>query len=815
MRRICFFLIFLSVSFTAKAQTYSLSGNVSDNSGKPIPFGTIYLQSTSNATSANERGFYCLNVEKGQHNIVFKFIGYEPKVVPIDVRQDSVFNVSLTPELYRLNDVVINSPAVSADEIIRKVIRSKATRKDLVKNYAADVYMKGVQKIADAPKKFLGEDVSKVLSLDSNRKGILYLSESQSKLYYKAPDNYREVMLASKVSGKNESLSFNNATDLIADFNKNILQFDELSVKGFISPLADFAFQYYSYKLLGQYIENGRLIDKIEVIPRHNFGPVFSGELYIVENSWQVHSLNLVLNKRANINFADTVRFRQQYIPVAENVWMPASLQLTFRGKVLGFHFEGYFLSIYSNYAVNGSLPDNFFSGEILRVVDDVKRDRTYWLRNRPVPLTDEEKEDYNLKDSVEAAHNTREYKDSVDEENNRVTPLKLAAFGVTHVSTVHKTTYTFAPILPGIFYNTVEGFGYQYQMTFKKEYGLKNFIDVTPKIRYGLANNHFNPSIEARYFYDPINKGFLSFKAGSEVLEITNLRSSVSLANSINTLIYETNNRKFYERTVVSLGGSYEAATGLFGTATLEYGQRRPMLNASTYSIVDRKSKQFSSNNPFFPDLDVPLFEKHEAVTFQAELDYAPAARYISRPEGKFYEPFKYPRLMLTYRKGFNKVLGSDADFDFTSVEIYQNDLKLGLFGKSSYTFKLGKFFNNDRVYYPDFYHFRGNNSLIFEGSLRNFHWLDLYGNSTSKQFFEAHYEHNLGGYLVNKLPLIRRLKLEEIMGGAYLDQPANKNYYEVFFGLQRLVVRVDYALAFSNDIKIFNGFKFTYRLK
>jgi hypothetical protein len=302
--------------------------------------------------------------------------------------------------------------------------------------------------------------------------------------------------------------------------------------------------------------------------------------------------------------------------------------------------------------------------------------------------------------------------------------------------------------------------------------------------------------------------------KFGSEVLEVTNQRSSVSVTNSINTLIYERNNPKFYEKRMLDLNGSYEAASGLFVSTGVEYSRRISLLNTSDYRIIDRKDKHFSSNNPFDPDHNTLLFPAHNALIVDAELDYAPAARYVTRPEGKFYEPFKYPRLLLTYRKAF-PYIGSDADFDFGSLELYQNSLDLGLFGKLSYTMKAGKFFSRKSVFFPDFYHFLGNNSLIFETSLRNFHYLDLYRYSSDRQFLEGHFEQNLGGFITNKIPLIRHLRLEEIIGGAYLDQPASKNYSELFFGLQRLIFRVDYALAFDGGQKVFQGFKLSYRLK
>ncbi|MXV17143.1 DUF5686 and carboxypeptidase regulatory-like domain-containing protein [Hufsiella ginkgonis] len=816
MRQYLFIFVLLLYGGTCMAQKVTVSGRVMDENGKPLPFGSIAIHNTTKGTAANDEGFYQYTLDKGTYELAFRFIGYKTQLIRVELQHDTELNVNMVQEFFKLDTIVLGSAQDPAVGIMRRAINLRKTRLNEVKSYSTDVYIKGVQKLVHAPKKFLGEDVAAVLNLDSSRRGLLYLSESESKLYYKHPDRFREVMTASKISGKNESLSFNKATDLYVNFYQNLVQMDELAIRGFVSPLADFAFSYYKYKLLGTSVEDGETIYKIQVIPRRAHDPVFQGTLYIANGTWRLQSVDLRLTRTANINFVDTLTLNQQFIPVTGDVWMPSSLQLSFKGKVLGFSFEGYFLGIYSNYLINANLSDKLFNGEILKIVTDVRqKDEGYWADKRPVPLTREETLDYVVKDSVEKIMSSRRYKDSVDAESNKLTFLKLAAFGYTKTSTVHHTEYNFSPVLPGIFYNTVEGFGYYYQASFKKEYNLKNSLNVTTRLRYGLSNRHFNPSVEARYYYDPVNLGFLSMKLGAEVLDISNLRSSVSVTNSINTLIYETNFRKFYEKRMVTFNGSYEAAPGLFGTSTLEYSQRFPMLNTSTYRIIDRKNKHFSSNNPFTPDENTELFPRHDAVTFMAELDYAPAARYVTRPEGKFYEPFKYPRFVVTYRKGFNNILGSDVDFDFASFEIYQNELKLGLLGKSSYTVKVGRFLNNRQLYYPDLHHFRGNNSLIFESSLRNFHFLDLYQFSASRQFFEAHYEHNLGGFIVNKIPLIRKLRLDEIIGGGYLDQPANQTYSELFFGLQRLIFRIDYSLAFNHDRKVYNGFKLSYRLR
>ncbi|TZF82150.1 carboxypeptidase-like regulatory domain-containing protein [Pedobacter sp. BS3] len=812
-----FALIFVAV--TAPAQDRWLRGTVTDSLGNPLPFGSIYINNTSRGTSANEKGFYQLKLNTSANQVVFKFIGYNPVLVTIPPgKADTSVHVQLSQTVYQLDHVTVTGKkSNTANRIMRMVIDNRIRHLEEIRNYVADVYIKGMQKLTRAPKRFLGQDVTHVLQLDSNGHGIIYLSESESKLHFQAPNNYREVMLASRVSGKNSSFSFHKAEDLMVNFYQNLIQFDSLAIRGFISPLADYAFAYYRYKLLGQITENGETISKIAVIPRRAHDPVFRGEIYIAEHDWRLYAVNLYLTKKNNINLADTIRFSQQYLPASDNIWMPSSLQLSFKGKVLGFSYEGYFVGIFNNYKINEPQPGTKFSGEILKISKNaIKKSESYWEDKRPIPLTKEEIRDYRQKDSIEHIRTLPRYRDSIMDVENRLTLAKAALFGYTWKNTLTGRSLRFAPVLPSLFYNTVEGFGFQYDVRFKKEYNLKNSIEVTPQLRYGFSNKHLNPLVEGRYYYDPVNKGFLSLRAGSEVLDLTNLRSSTSVTNSLNTLIYETNWRKFYEQSLLSFSASYETNPGLFLMGGLEYSRRRWLNNTSNFRLIDHPGKSFTSNNPFYPDDNtIPLFANHTAFIFSAELDYAPAARYITRPEGRFYEPFKYPRFLVNYKKGINDLFNSDVGFDFASLEVYQNDLKLGLLGRASYTFKTGKFFNAASIYYPDYYHYRGNNSLIFESSLRNFHYLDIYRFSTRGQFFEAHYEQNFGGFITNKLPLIRRLKLEEIVGGAYLDQSSQKNYAEVFFGLQRLIFRVDYAVAFSYGVKVYHGFKLSYRLK
>ena len=439
------------------AQQLKLSGTVKDASGDPVPFASIYIKNTTKGTSANVDGMYGLAMDKGTYTIIFRAIGYKSKEQNVTMDANHTENVVLTPEAYSLTGVTIDGNAEDpAFEIIRQAIKQRKFHLTEVKEYTSDVYIKGVQKLVGAPKKFFGRDIQKTLDLDTNRKGILYLSESTSKFAFQQPDNIHEEMISSKVAGRNSAFSFNKASDLIVNFYQNILLENTLSARGFVSPIADNAMLYYRYKLLGVTTDGGATINKIEVIPRRTHDPVFRGVIYIKDDSWHLVNADVYLSKDAGLNLIDTLKISQQFLGV-EKTYMPSNINFQFNGNVLGFKFEGYNVGVYSNYNLQPEFPKGYFNGEILKVTKAVnKKDSLFWLNNRPIPLTSEESRDYVRKDSVAALKTSKKYLDSLESANNKFGIGKLLISGYTLNNRFEKKSLSFDPVLRAIFYNTL-----------------------------------------------------------------------------------------------------------------------------------------------------------------------------------------------------------------------------------------------------------------------------------------------------------------------------------------------------------------------
>jgi hypothetical protein len=795
------------------AQQLKLTGTIKDTEGEPVPFASIYIKNTTKGTSANVDGIYGLALEKGTYTIIYRAIGYKSKEQTISIDASHTENVVLSPEAYSLSGVTIDGNAEDpAYEIIRQAIKQRKFHLTEVKEYTTDVYIKGVQKLVGAPKKFFGRDIQKTLDLDTNRKGILYLSESTSKFSFQQPDNIHEEMVSSKVAGTNSAFSFNKASDLMVNFYQNILLENTLSARGFVSPIADNAMLYYRYKLLGVTTDGGATINKIEVIPRREHDPVFRGIIYVKDDSWHIVDTDVYLSKSSGVNLIDTLKISQQFLKVG-NTYMPSNINFLFNGDVLGFKFEGYYVGVYSNYNIDPKFPKGYFTGEILKITKAVnKKDSLFWLNNRPIPLTNEESRDYVRKDSVAALKTSKKYLDSIERVNNKFGIGKLLISGYTVNNRFDKKSLSFDPILKAIIYNTVEGFAVNYGVTYRKNLEDRKYYSIRPEARYGFASKEFTANLTANYYYDPVKRANISVSGGSGIYDLNPLGTMTLLGNSINSLLFETNFVKFFKKEFVNIGTTRELLNGLQGSIVADYSRNSTLVNNTSFKIRDVKDKEFTSNNPFSPLLETPLFPNYTALTLTASLTYTFNQQYITRPDGKFYQESKYPTLMLNYRKGVNGILNSSVDYDVVDFTVQQNRISAGLWGYFSFVAGAGKFLNNDNIYYPDFKHFRGNNALFVRPELRRFLFLDFYQFSTNKQYIEAHIEHNFSGLLTNKVPLLRKIKLEEVVGAGYLTQPDKKDYKEFYFGLQRLIFRATYGFAYDGKKRVEHGFRLSY---
>ncbi|WP_374950585.1 DUF5686 and carboxypeptidase regulatory-like domain-containing protein [Mucilaginibacter sp.] len=798
---IAFTLILSGLSLFA--QDVIISGKITGEGGNGVPFATVYIRNTTKGVSANSDGEYSLNLKAGTYEVQYKAVGYKAESRKVELRSSQSINIVLKSELFELKEVAIRAGAEDpAYAIIRKAIKKRKSYLNEVNAYTCEVYIKGLQKLLAAPKKFLGVDVQKIArenGLDSNRTGIVYLSESQSKYSFMRPNLVHEEVISSKISGRNNAFTFNRASDLKVNFYENTQDWEGLSPRPVISPIADNALFYYKYKWMGITIENGETINKIQVTPRREHDPCFNGYLYILEDSWRLQGLGLYLTKKNNINFVDTLKVNQEFFPVSGNAWMPASIKFEFTGGLFGFKFGGYFISLYKDYDINPTLDKKQFS-EVLRITNGInKKDSLYWQTERPIPLTEEEKTDYQKKAILAAKRESKPYLDSLDRVNNKFSPGKFILGGYRHRNRFDKEYYNFDPLLSSVLFNTVEGFVVNYGASFIKQIDSANskYLSVYAKARYGFSNHLFNLNGGISF---PAGNFMLNLSGGSNVLDMNNHQPITEFTNTVYSLLARQNFQKLYQKQYVNFSASTRISGGWMANGFAEWSDRKWLPNSSNFTIFHPDGREYTSNNPFLTNADVPLFPQNQAFKLGVRTTYNFSNKYETYPPGRRYIASPYPTVGLSFTKAFKNVFGSDADYKLLSADITKDDIPMGMYGKTSFYVSAGKFINAKNINYIDYRHFSGNEALFYRPGNTKFLLLDYYTFSTGDKFLEAHLEHNLSGFITNKIPIIRKLKLQEIINVNYLTTPALKNYTELGFGLQAAGLRVMYGTAYNN---------------
>ncbi|NBU52484.1 MAG: carboxypeptidase-like regulatory domain-containing protein, partial [Chitinophagia bacterium] len=345
--------IFLFLFLYATQLFSQVNGTVTNENSEGLSYVNVFVKNTSTGTTTNLDGYYSLKLEPGNYTIVYQFIGYKSQERSVRIGTEAYTeNVQLQTASYEMPQVTIEANAEDpAYAIIRKAQSRRKFHLRQNENYECDAYMRGFNKIFDAPEKIMGIDVGDLdETLDSTRQGVIYLSESVSHLYV-AKGRSKEVMFSSKVSGNNQGYSFNSAQEMDFNFYNNSLELN----RHIISPIGSNAMSIYNYKLEGATIdENGQLVNKIKVTPKNSFDPAFSGFIYINEDLWNINSLELSVTKEASqIPFIDTLKFKISYIPLEQNRWLPISNVINFRMSAFGFELGGNFACVYSNYKLD------------------------------------------------------------------------------------------------------------------------------------------------------------------------------------------------------------------------------------------------------------------------------------------------------------------------------------------------------------------------------------------------------------------------------------------------------------------------------
>lgn len=800
----------LLVSTVSFAQ---IKGTVTDTRQQPLSSVSIYFDNSLTGTTTNDLGAFELDAKApGTYTLVFQYLGYTTLKKTITIASfPYTLDVQLKEESIALEEVSISTQTNPANDIIRKTIAAKDKNTDKFANYTAKFYSRGLFRVKNAPDKILGQSLGDLGGgLDSTRSGIIYLSETISNIAFrKKPKSFKEVIVASKVSGSNSGISFNRAEEANINFYDNAVSVGDSKL---ISPIAKGAFGYYRYKLEGTtYDKNGRLINKIKIIPKRDGDRIFKGYLYIVEDEWTIYGVDLTTSgKQIGIPFVGELRFKQDHnFSPSSKAWVLISQSIDFSFGFLGFNVDGRFSSAYSAYDFTPGFTDGSFTNEVLSFEKGAtKKDTLYWTQSRPVPLTQEEVSDYKIKDSLKVIRESQQYLDSLDRKNNKfywISPVT----GYTYRNSYKKWSLSFNSPLESVGYNTVQGWNFNTSLSYFKRINDKGkWWNAGVNVNYGLSDNRLRPVVYFNKKWNNLERPRLNISAGISTPQFNNRNPISRLNNTIYTLLREQNYLKIYQKAFASIRYSQEITNGFYGSASLEYARRSPLLNTTNY-VMFGSNRVFTSNNPLNSNSSSPAFQAHNIWTLNLGTSIVFGQKFVKYPDAKF--PIgnpKVPSIYLGYRKTFG---GSHADFnsDVLLTRISQN-LSFGNFGNLRYSTRGGIFLEQKDIPFMDYLHANGNRlRFLPENTLNSFGLLDYYALSTNDKYAEVHAEHSFQGAILGKIPLLNTLNFHLVTGAKALFTGGNKPYSEFSIGLDNIgfgkwrFLRIDYVQSNFNGAK------------
>ena len=809
-----YLLISLSVPFLFFAQ---IKGTITDIKGIPLSLVSIFEENTYNGTSSNEQGNYELNIKKtGKHTVVFQYLGFKTQKITITIDKfPYVLNSILVEENLSLSEVVINTKENPANAVIRQAIANKKENSEKTAHFKADFYSRGIFKVKDLPKKILGQKIGDLDgAVDSTGTGIIYLSETISKIIFEKPDNLKERIIASKVSGDNKGFSYNTARSTIYDFYDNTLDFNSKM----ISPIADNAFNYYKYKLEGTFQdENNLMINKIKVIAKRDAEPVFEGYIYIVEDSWAIYAVDLdIKGYRMHQEFVDVMKLKQNFSYNKNNlIWAKNTQSLEFSAGAFGIKFNGKFSYVYSNYEFEKAFAKKTFTNEIVSFEDNSnKKDTLFWNQIRPIPLTLEENTDYIKKDSVYKVRNSKTYLDSIDKKENKF-KFHSPITGYRWKNSSKKISFGYDGLLnlSSLNFNTVQGWNLDSGFSFReyKEQEEKGkSTSISTKFNYGFSDDRFRVTADYYHRFNNQNYATLTVFGGTKVNQFNPEEPITKFINSVSSLFFVDNYMKLYNKEFAGATYGQDVGNNFYLKGTLEYQQRKPLFNTTDYTFI-KSENVYSSNNPLLSDDNLtPAFEQHHLTkaSVSARLNFG--NKYISRPDGKLnIRNDKYPTLYFGYENAF-AANENKYQFQLITSQI-RYDFKAGNKGTLGINLKAGTFIHGENISFVDYKHFNGNRTHVGTSDryLNVFNLMPYYSNSTNKEYFEAHLEHNDNGYIMNKIPLLNKLNSTLVLGFHALATPDIKPYSEFTVGLDNLgfgkfkVFRFDFVHSNQNGIQ------------
>ncbi|MCF6359042.1 MAG: DUF5686 family protein, partial [Draconibacterium sp.] len=586
-----------------------------------------------------------------------------------------------------------------------------------------------------------------------------------------------EVILATKIAGtENASLAkFMGSMYMDVNVYNNQLNFDNVNIA---SPISNMPLLYYKYYLTDSIIdENGRKIYELTFQPKMKKSNSFYGKLFVVDSVYAIKKIDMRLSKSSNINYLYDWHINTVFEEFTPNEW----LLKEYKG-FLDFQFEetdswelpglyGLINIIYDDYNFSAN-PDS--SAQILkdnRYINslDILKDDDYWNDNRPVELSEREKNIYQMVDSL-----------------NKV-PLFI---------TVRRTLEM---VLNGYYdFGRFELVDYQKMYSYNEieghrfRAGLRTSNEISEKFRvggflaYGTKDQRFKYGANLDYIFNPLPRFSFHLNYSHDTRVLGQTDNPFLNQTILSTLLKRTPNNKLTMVDEYKASIQKEWIVGLMNTFSFAHYTLEP---TEYVPFVFHNGDSLSLMRTTVLGLSTEISPGREIITGAFE-----------RTSIGNHKPI----INIDMALGIKGVFQSQNNY-FRLGLLYTHNLPLASFGYLKYSFQTGKIWGT--VPYPLLKLHEGNETYALDG--KSFNMMNYY-EFASDLYVGFAVEHHFNGFFLNKAPLLRRLNLREVVSarglwGTVSDK--NLNYMKFPDGLNSLKYKpyFETGVGVENIIKLF----------
>ena len=806
--RFLFVLTLVCFSVRMNAQT-GIEGVVRFSDQEPASFATVAATNLENGklkgTNTDADGRFSLRLDEGSYSIRVHAMGYKDEdttiVVSSGMRRSLIIQLSENPAELGVVQVFADRRGI-AREVVSKAIDARRSHADGDGGiFLYDSYTRtSVQCLMPDTAK-VDQDSTKVKVKDRDRPLIrvqYHLSELKTASHWEFPASYAEEVLGVNEFSKEKPSSRGASASVSVSYGESeiipqqwayddnyvlkslqgfheyniynrLLYIPSLSDKKILSPIGEGAMLSYSYDLDSVHDSAGVKLYTISFRGLFPGEPLLKGKMVIRSTDWAVTSVTYGLPKETMKFFSDLevesiYNFNDGGLAQQETV------------KVL-YIIEDGLSRYYGNIDRENQrwVPDTLdftFTEEVRKY--DVKaydRDSTFWAQTRIAEFDSIETSYIKACDSLQTLYASDEYYAESDSVYNALRWMDFLLYGMGYRNREKDYSFYINPLTMQVNPFGIGGYRHRIGGTYQKNFENAYTLEIEGEADYGFRNNDLRGRGGVGLTYVPL-KFVRTFVRFGDYYDMVNNYASLGSVFS----------RSNYVRTQTwSVAQRMEVVNGLFAELTFDFSDQQPIVNL----LSDRWSQQV------FGDVNTPLdFERYIKSEFKLELKYRHKQKFIIKKGRKILLGSVYPDLKMVYRKGVPGLLNSEVDFDYVEVGL-KHFKSVGRLGDMDWSVLAGSFINKRNLRLLEHRYFRGSDVFFFSDPLNSFQLLGP-TLSTSNAFFRANYFHHFNGILLNKIPLLHRLKITEAAGVAMLSIPSEDFHHAEFYAGVERVVRI-----------------------